>query len=44
MLSTMDTRKARFRERLTTLNTIKRQYKLSFDVFRRIKSALNYDH
>ena len=44
MLSTIDTRTARFRERLTTLNTIKRQYKLSFDVFRRIKSALHYDH
>jgi Ion channel len=44
MLSTMDTRNAILRERLGQLNQIKRQYRLSFDLYRRIKSALKYDH
>ena len=44
MLSALDTRSAQLRERLGTLNQIKRQYKLSFDMYRRLRGALKYDY
>lgn len=44
MLSAIDTRSAQLRERLATLNQIKRQYRLSFDLQRRLRSALKYDY
>ncbi|TNV83436.1 hypothetical protein FGO68_gene1262 [Halteria grandinella] len=44
MLSALDTRTAQLRERMGTLNQIKRQYRLSFDLYRRLKGALKYDY
>jgi|LauGreDrversion4_2_1035121.scaffolds.fasta_scaffold139012_3 hypothetical protein len=44
MLSHIDTRSAILRERIGTLNSIRRDYKLNFDLYHRIKSALKYDH
>lgn len=44
MLSALDTRSAQLRERMATLNQMKRQYRLSFDLYRRLKGALKYDY
>jgi len=44
MLSHIDTRSAILRDRIGTLNSIKRAYKLNFDLYHRIKSALKYDN
>lgn len=44
MLSAIDTRSAQLRERMATLNQIKRQYRLSFELSRKLKSALKYDY
>lgn len=44
MLSSIDTRNAALNEKLTILNKIRRQYRISFDFYRRLKMALKYDY
>ena len=42
VLSTLDTRKARLKEKMSSLNKIRRQYKLSQELFRKLKMAIKY--
>ncbi len=44
MLSSLDTRNALYNEKLSTLNKIKREYKIGYDFYRRLKMALKYDY
>ena len=44
MLSTIDSRNANLREKLGILNSIKRQYKINYEFYRRLRMALKYDH
>ena len=44
MLSSLNSRTAQLTEKLAILNKIKRQYKINFEFYRRLKMALKYDH
>ena len=44
VLSTLDSRKADLKEKMSSLNKIKRQYKISQDLFRKLKMSIKYQH
>jgi len=44
MLSSMDSRNANLNEKLSTLNKIKKDYRIGFEFYRRLKMALKYDY
>ena len=44
VLSSLDAKAAKLKEKLQILNDIKNEYKLEYQLYRRLKLALNYDH
>ena len=44
VLSTLDAKAAKLKEKLSTLEDIRNEYKMSYNLYRRLRVALNYDH
>ena len=44
MLSSLDSKEAKLKEKLNTLREIKKKYKVNYDLGRRLQKALKYDH
>ena len=44
VLSTLDAKAAKLKEKLSTLEDIRTEYKVPYDLYRRLRLALNYDH
>jgi len=44
IVQTIDSRESKLKDKLMTLNKIKRQYGLEPEIYRRLKMALKYDH
>ena len=44
VLSSLDAKAAKLKEKLSTLEEIRNEYKLPYDLYRRLRLALNYDH
>jgi hypothetical protein len=44
VLSSLDAKAAKLKEKLSMLDDIRREYKIPYDLYRRLRLALNYDH
>ena len=44
VLSTLDAKAAKLKEKMSTLEDIRHEYKIRYDLYRRLRVALNYDH
>ena len=44
VLSTLDSKQAKLKEKLNTLNEINQSYNLNYDLYRRLRHCLKYDH
>ena len=44
VLSSLDAKAGKLQEKMDTLNNIKEEYKIPYDLYRRLRLALNYDH
>lgn len=44
VLSSLDAKSARLKEKNKILDEIKNEYKIPYDLYRRLRCALNYDH
>jgi hypothetical protein len=44
VLSSLDAKAAKLKEKLATLEDIRGEYKIPYDLYRRLRLALNYDH
>ena len=44
VLSSLDARSAKLKEKLSTLEDIRTEYKIPYDLYRKLRLALNYDH
>lgn len=43
VISSIDSRQARYKERLNTLNSIRREFDMKFDLYWRLRQALHRD-
>ncbi len=44
VLSSLDVKAGKLQEKMDTLNNIREEYKIPYDLYRRLRLALNYDH
>jgi hypothetical protein len=44
VISTLDAKAAKLKEKLATLDTIRQEYKVPYPLYRRLLLTLNYDH
>jgi hypothetical protein len=44
VLSSLDSKQAKFKQKLNTLEEFKRDYNLNFEIYHKLKKALKYDH
>ena len=44
VLSSLDAKAAKLKEKLSMLEDIRKEYKIPYDLYRRLRLALNYDH
>lgn len=44
VLSSLDAKAGKLQEKMDILNNIKEEYKIPYDLYRRLRLALNYDH
>jgi hypothetical protein len=44
VLSTLDARAAKLKDKLATLEDIRSEYKIPYTLYRKLRLALNYDH
>jgi hypothetical protein len=44
VLSTLDAKAAKLKDKLASLEDIRTEYKIPYDLYRRLRLALNYDH
>ena len=44
VLSSLDAKAAKLKEKLSILENIRTEYKIPYELYRRLRLALNYDH
>ena len=44
VISSLDAKAAKLKEKLSTLDKIRHDYKIPYDLFRRLRLAMNYEH
>lgn len=44
VLSSLDAKAAKLKEKLQSLEDMRTEYKIPYDLYRRLRLALNYDH
>jgi voltage-gated potassium channel Kch len=44
VISSLDSKAAKLKEKLSTLEDIRNEYKIPYDLYRRLRLAMNYDH
>lgn len=44
VISSLDAKAAKLKEKLQTLENVRNEYKVPYDLYRRLRLAMNYDH